>query len=77
MEEERSCTTGQAKILRIVGAGMSKPKNSLKILLTENGCGNDTPFAPVSAFPPKNVPAFLSNPHAGNTVSEEHRCLHN
>jgi hypothetical protein len=56
---------------------MSTHKNSLKILLTENGYANDTPIAPVSAFPPKNVPAFLSNPHAGNTVSEEYRCLHN
>jgi len=35
------------------------------------------PIAPVICLPPKNVPAFLSNPHAGNTVSEEYRCLHN
>jgi hypothetical protein len=41
------------------GWPMSTVKNSLKILLTENGYWNDTPFAPVSAFPRTIVPAFL------------------
>ena len=35
------------------------------------------PLAPVTAFPRTNVPAFLSYPHAGNTVSKEYRCLLN
>jgi hypothetical protein len=38
---------------------------------------SDTPLAPVTAFPPKNVPTFLTYPHAGKiNVSEEYRCLH-
>jgi hypothetical protein len=48
-----------------------------KILLTLYRETSDTPLAPVTAFPPKNVPTFLTYPHAGKiNVSEEYRCLH-
>jgi hypothetical protein len=45
--------------------------------LTENVYTKDTPLAPVTAFPRTFVPAFLSYPHAGNTVNKEYRCLLN
>src|SRR6202162_4878117 len=46
---------------------MRKHKKSLKILLTEKGHSRETPLAPVTAFPPKYVPTFLSYPHAGKS----------
>jgi transcriptional regulator with XRE-family HTH domain len=46
---------------------MRTVKKSLKILLTGKGGSKDTPAAPVTAFPQKNVPTFLSYPHAGKS----------
>src|ERR1700687_5108110 len=46
---------------------MRTDKKSLKILLTEKGHSRETPVAPVTAFPPKHVPTFLSYPHAGKS----------
>src|SRR5262249_895089 len=46
---------------------MRKRKKTLKILLTGKARSNDTPAAPVTAFPPKNVPTFFSYPHAGQS----------
>src|ERR1700722_3952398 len=43
------------------------PKKILKILLTENARCTILPLAPVTAFPPKYVPTFLSYPHAGQS----------
>jgi transcriptional regulator with XRE-family HTH domain len=48
-----------------MGDGMSTPKKSLKMLLTEKDEHSILPDAPVTAFPPKNVPTFLPYPHAG------------
>src|SRR6266436_4415970 len=46
---------------------MRTSKKSLKILLTEKGHSRETPLAPVTAFPPKYVPTFLSYPRAGKS----------
>src|ERR1700687_2034002 len=46
---------------------MRTDKKSLKILLTEKGHSRETPVAPVTAYPPKHVPTFLSYPHAGKS----------
>src|SRR6266849_4760136 len=46
---------------------MRTDKKSLKILLTQNGYSRETPVAPVTAFPPKHVPTFLSYPRAGKS----------
>jgi hypothetical protein len=54
-----------------------KNQKKSKIRLTEFAHTKHTPVAPVTAFPRTIVPAFLSYPHAGNTVSKEYRCLHN
>jgi hypothetical protein len=55
---------------------MRKHEKNLKILLTENNHSHDTPPRASFCLPLKDAPAFLSYPHAGKTVSEEHRCLH-
>src|SRR6202030_4386620 len=46
---------------------MRTDRKSLKILLTQNAYSRETPFAPVTAFPPKYVPTFPSYPHAGKS----------
>src|SRR5215467_4190433 len=53
------------------GVKAEKPRSAAqknkKILLTQNSGLKDTPVAPVTAFPPKYVPTFLSYPHAGQS----------
>jgi hypothetical protein len=70
--DERTAKTGR----KAVSATKIKRKK-YKNTLDRNWRFANTPIAPVTAFPYENVPTFLSYPHAGNTVSKEHRCRHN
>jgi len=75
-EKRRDWTKGQRKEGVNREKGWSKIKKSTKILLTEISSSQDTPDAPVTAFPPEEFRTFLSYPQPGNNVSKEHRCLH-